>query len=144
MAGSLSNYGEQLILNLIFRKTQSGAVAPDNLYVGLTKGAIYDSQLSTSQLANEVTDGHYNRQYVTFGAPVVDGEGSSTVATNNRDVAFGPWDLSETEDITHGFICDAAVGDANIIAWMQLDFAKKPNGGDMLVFYEGDMKLLLD
>jgi hypothetical protein len=147
MAGSLTRYGEQLILNLAFRNAQSSVQAPTTLYVGLTTAAIQDGDTMLEVKENEVKDANYRRASVTYKAPEV--EGSITKITNiGGQIAFGPWNADSPVNITHCFITDkdAPLDDttANVIAWMNLTVAKKPGQGDMLVFYEGDIKLTLN
>jgi hypothetical protein len=152
MAGSLTNHGEKLALNLIFRKGMAVPggtpnVAPDGttgLYIGLAKGVINEtSTIGAPNAITEVTDTHYNRQHFTFNEPITDGSGYAVVK-NVEDIQFGPWDVTEVGAITYCFITDAQNGVGNIIAYMSLDASKTPAMGDMLVFYADGLAFSID
>jgi len=142
MAGSLTNYGESLSLNLMFRKT---GTAPDALYLGLTTASFSETATLNDLSGIEILiGGLVVRRQVAFSAPAVGGD-NRTAIKNTSDVAFGPWQVAAGSPVTHAFITDAASGTAgNIIAWMQLDEAKTPGAGDMLVFYANDLVFTLD
>lgn len=139
MPGSLTRYGEQLALNLLFRKT---GTAPTDLFLGLATAEIYDT--STLATISEVVDTHYNRQLVSFTAPAV-GADNKTAIQNTVDVSFGPWANISPSAITHCFVCDVIAGTSgNILAWLALDVPKTPGQGDMLVFYANGLVFTLD
>jgi hypothetical protein len=150
MAGSLTNYGEKLAMNILFRKGMaapggSPTSAPDGasgLYIGLAKGTITETNVLTTQVT-EVTDANYHRQHFTFTEPVEDVTGYAVVK-NSADIQFGPWAAGEASAITYCFITDAQNGSGNIIAYMSLDASKTPASGDMLVFYADGLAFSID
>jgi hypothetical protein len=150
MAGSLTNYGEKLAMNVLFRKGMSApegspTSAPNGatgLFIGLAKGTITENNVLTSQVT-EVTDANYHRQHFTFTEPVEDVTGYAVVK-NTGDIQFGPWAANEAQAITYCFITDAQNGTGNIIAYMSLDSPKTPASGDMLVFYADGLAFSID
>jgi hypothetical protein len=158
MAGSLTRYGESYILKLAFK---GQGTPPQTLFIGLattnTPGAVFNDSMTLLNLADsssgiqEVNDGNYNRQIIEFYDPIV-GVDNKTGITNDGNIQFGPWladslmqDGITPLPVTHCFITDAVTGTSgNIIAWMTLDNSKNPTAGDMLVFYDGDIRFTLD
>lgn len=158
MAGSLTRYGESFILNLVFKGV---GTLPSTLFIGLattnTPGAVFNDDMTLANLADvgsgiqEVKDGNYNRQIIEFYDPNI-GVDNKTGISNEGNIQFGPWltdslmpDGTTPLPVTHCFITDSVVGtEGNIIAWMSLDNPKEPTAGDMLVFYDGDIRFTLD
>lgn len=158
MAGSLTRHGESYILNLAFKGV---GTLPTTLYIGLattnTPGAVFNDDMTLANLADtgfgiqEVKDGNYDRQIIQFYDPAI-GADNKTGISNQGNIQFGPWltdslmqDGTTPLPVTHCFITDTILGTSgNIIAWMSLDNPKEPTAGDMLVFYDSDIRFTLD
>jgi len=101
MAGSLTNIGEELMLNLVFRST---GTAPTNIYLGLATNDVSTETLEdTSVFADviEEDDAGYIKQEVIFNAPT-QVSGKATI-DNNADLEFGPWSADADSAITYAF-----------------------------------------
>ncbi|MBM7623715.1 phage tail fiber protein [Sporohalobacter salinus] len=121
MAGNLTNIGEKLALNLLFRNT---GTPPTDIYLGLATGKIEDSDdLST---ITEEDDQAYSRQKVTFTAPGNNGEGATEII-NNEAIKFGPWDADADNDITYAFFVD---DQDRLLTWFKLPQPKAPTSGE--------------
>lgn len=138
MAGSLSNAGEELALNMLFRNT---GTKPSAVYLGLATSAVGESD-GLGDITEE-DDAGYSRLEVTFGAPS-QVEGAATVE-NSAQLEFGPWSAEADNAITHAFLCDAETGTSgDILAWFELPNSKQPVSGESLIVTVGDCKFDLD
>ena len=130
MAGNLTDAGETLALNLLFR---NAATPPTDIYLGLATAAVGDADdLST---ITEEDDGAYSRQAVTFTTPADNGSGA-TETTNDAAIEFGPWGADADNAITYAFLTDAQTGnttsDGDILAWFELPQSKTLASGETL------------
>lgn len=126
MAGQLSNAGEELALNMLFRNT---GTKPTNVYLGLTTVAVAEAN-GLADITEE-GDATYARQEITFAAPAQEG-GKGTVK-NSAAINFGPWTANALAPITHAFITDVSTGTAGVIlAYFTLPDAKSPVLGETL------------
>lgn len=130
MAGSLTDAGEMLALNLLFRNT---GTMPSNIYLGLATATIDDTDdLST---ITEEDDSAYARQAVTFTTPADNGSGAMEI-TNDAAIEFGPWGSVADNAVTYAFLTDAQTGnttsDGDILAWFELPQSKTPASGETL------------
>ena len=120
MAG-LTNEGEELALNLLFRNT--GEI-PTNVYLGLATASIDDTDTLSS--ITEENDANYNRQEINFSAPEqISGDGT---IKNNSEIVFGPWSADADNPITHAFITDASSGTTGkLLSAFELPESKQPS-----------------
>jgi hypothetical protein len=115
MAGQLSNKGEEIALNAVFRGGSS-------VYLGLSTSAITDTTLLSG--VTEPTDSSYARKVITFGAPTQ----VSNVTTVQNDVAidYTAWVTNAPAKFTYAFITTAQTGTTgDILAWFALDVANQ-------------------
>ena len=126
MAGSLTNEGEELVLEMLLR---NNALPPEQLHLGLATSPLDDA--STLSSISEVDDANYARLPVNFTAPTQIGDRATCY--NDDDIQFGPWDVDEDQSITGAFLTDASSGTTGkIIAWFPLPEAKQPLSGETL------------
>ena len=141
MAGSLSNSGEALALNMLFRNT---GTSPSAIYLGLITDAAGTLDES-SGLADitEVDDVGYQRLEVVFDAPSLI-SGKQTIQ-NSSQLEFGPWDSDEDAGITYVFLCDAASGTTgDILGLFELPSVKSPLAGESLIVTAGNLSFNID
>lgn len=128
MAGSLSDYAEDAVLDHLFRNT--ALTSPATVYAALFTAAPSDSGGGT-----EVSGGSYARVAVTFGAA------SGGATDNTAIIDFG------TATANWGTIVAMAVFDAatagNMLAWADLATSKTVNNGDAARFSVGDLDITL-
>jgi len=123
MAGSLTNAGEALALNEVFRGT-------DDIYVGLSTSPIYD----TYGLANivEEDDPNYVREIINFSNPVNDDMGGYMIE-NDILVEFPAYSEAADNEIIYAFLTkEATATTGDIIAYADLGAGKLPSAGDKL------------
>jgi len=133
MAGCLTDYAEELVLNALFRNT---GTMPTNVYLGLATSIV--DETSTLADITEEDDSGYARKAVTFSAPVQSGTGSAEVE-NDAQIEFGPWSAAADQPITHAFLCDAETGTSgNVIAYFEFSAAKQPGAGESLLVAIGN------
>jgi hypothetical protein len=126
MAGSLSNYTEDAILNAIFRNG-TFPITGTTIYFSLFTAAPSDAGGGT-----EVTGGSYARVAVlrnvttNFDAPA-DNAGSQQTANTNA-ITF-PSPTANWGTVTHMGVHDAASA-GNLIAWADLTTSRVINNGD--------------
>lgn len=138
MAGSLTNYAKELILDALFRNT---GTMPTNVYLGLSTSTI-DETTSLSSITEE-NDAGYVRREVTFSTPTQSGSGPAEVE-NEAQIEFGPWSVSADNPIIYAFLCDAEMGTSgNIIAYFELSSAKEPSAGENLLVAIGNCNFSL-
>lgn len=135
MAGSLTNAGEALALNEVFR-------GDDDIYVGLATSTITE----TDDLATivEEDDANYVRELITFTAPVDDGTGSFKI-DNDALVEFPAFSDDADNNITYAFITkEATATSGDIIALADLGPGKMPGAGGKLYIPAGGLVITLD
>ncbi|HMA60782.1 MAG TPA: hypothetical protein VKN64_10890 [Halanaerobiales bacterium] len=135
MAGSLTNAGETLALNTVFRGT-------DDIYVGLATSTITE----TDDLATiiEEDDANYIRELITFTAPADDGTGVFKIE-NDSLVEFPAFSSDADNNITYAFITkEASATSGDIIAFADLGSGKLPGAGDKLFIPAGGLSISLD
>ena len=138
MAGSLTDYAEELVLNALFRNT---GTMPSGVFLGLSTSVVEETSLLSS--ITEENDAGYSRKTVTFSAPVQSGSGPAEVE-NDAQIEFGPWSAAADQPITHAFLCDVETGTAgNIIAYFELSAAKQPGAGESLLVAIGNCNFSL-
>ena len=139
MAGSLTDYAEELALNMLFRNT---GTMPSAIYLGLSTSLV--DETSTLASITEEDDSGYARQTVTFAAPAQSGTGPAEVE-NDAQIEFGPWTVAADLPITHAFLCDAETGTSgNILAYFDLPSSKQPGAGESLLVTIGNCSFSLD
>lgn len=135
MAGSLTNAGETLALNSLFRGT-------DDIYVGLATSQVTE----TDGLANivEEDDANYLREIITFTVPVLDGSGLSKIE-NDTLIEFPAFSTAADNNIIYAFIAkEATATTGDIIAYADLGAGKLPGAGDKLFIPAGGLVITLD
>ena len=135
MAGSLTNAGETLALNTVFRGT-------DDIYVGLATSTITE----TDDLATivEEDDANYIRELITFGLPIDDGAGGFKIENDNL-IEFPAFNAAADNNITYAFITkEATATSGDIIAFADLGSGKQPGSGDKLYIPEGGLVITLN
>jgi hypothetical protein len=129
MAGNMSNYLENTIINAVLRGIPF--TSPTNVYA-----ALYTSAPTDADTGVEVSGGGYARQVVTFVNP------SNGITSNSTDIAWpaatGAWGV-----VTHVGIRDAAVG-GNLLFWGQLPSGRTVNNGDIFKLLAASIGLTLD
>lgn len=133
MAGAMSNYLEEKILNAIFRNQTFSS--PTDVYIGL-----YTSDPTDNDSGTEVTGGGYVRQKITFNAPTqVSGKAQLVNATDIKfPIATGAWGT-----VTHIALRDANVS-GNLLFYGAISTPKTISVDDQLIFQAGDIKISLD
>ncbi len=135
MAGSLTNYSEELILNILFRNT---GVSPPGTYLGLSTSEILEDTLLDSIV--EESDANYERKELLFTSPSQIAE--TAVVKNSNKVVFGPWSTDAAAPIIWAFICDEQVGvSGNILAYFKLPNVRQPAAGESLTILVDDCTL---
>ena len=138
MAGSLTDYAEELVLNALFRNT---GTMPTNVYLGLATSIV--DETSTLADITEEDDSGYARQETTFSAPV-QSTGPAEVE-NDAQIEFGPWSAAADNPINYAFLCDAETGTTgNILAYFELPSPKQPGAGESLLVTIGNCSFSLD
>ena len=135
MSGSLTNAGETLALNKVFR----GA---DDIYVGLATSIINE----TDDLATiiEEDDENYTRKLVTFSSPVDDGTGVFKIE-NNSMIEFPAFSAAADNNITYTFITkEVSATSGDILAFADLGTGKQPGDGDKLYIPTGGLVITLN
>jgi hypothetical protein len=130
MAGSFSDYSEDLVLDWLF--TTASATRPTSWYVALYTVAPTDSGGGT-----EVSGNSYARTAVTF---TVSGT-SPTLATNSAAVEFPTASGSWGTIVAMG-VMDASTS-GNLLAWADLTANKTIGTGDVLRFNTGEIDITL-
>ena len=126
MAGSLSNYTEDQILNAIFRNATFAITGTTNYY------SLFTVAPSDTGGGTEVTGGSYARVAVArnvttnFGAPS-DVAGSET--TSNSNAITFPAPTANWGTVVAMGIHDASTA-GNLIAWADLTTSRTINNGD--------------
>lgn len=112
MAGQLSNKGEELVLNTLFRD------GTKPVYLGLSTSIIDDT--STLATISEVNVGSYTRRPVTFSVPTQ--ESDKATIKNSANVDFSAWSIDQPTTIISAFLTYAQTGTAgDILAYFSLD-----------------------
>ena len=139
MAGSLTDYAEELALNMLFRNT---GTMPTSTYLGLATSTVTEEDdLST---ITEEDDPGYSRKEVTFNEPVQSETGPAVVESKTQ-IEFGPWSEDADNNIIYGFLCDAKTGTTeNILVPFELPSHKKPSAGESLIVTIGNCSFSLD
>lgn len=116
MSGQLSNKGEELALNAVFKG--------QTVYVGLSRSSAPLTDTSTLSSVTEVTDTAYSRKVITFGN--VAQEGGVGVLKNTVQIDFAPWNANSPSNITAVFLTYSATGTSgDIIAYYNIPLASQ-------------------
>jgi len=135
MAGSLTNAGETLALNKVFRDN-------DDIYVGLATSTINEADDLATII--EEDDANYIRKLITFTSPVDDGTGSFKIE-NDVLVEFPAFSADADNNITYAFITkEFTATSGDIIAFADLGSGKQPGAGDKLYIPAGGLVISLD
>ncbi len=135
MAGSLTNAGEALALNKVFRDN-------DDIYVGLATSTINEADDLATII--EEDDANYIRKLITFTSPVDDGTGSFKIE-NDVLVEFPAFSADADNNITYAFITkEFTATSGDIIAFADLGSGKQPGAGDKLYIPAGGLVISLD
>lgn len=133
MAGELSDYGEVLGLNAIFRDF--------NIYVGLATSTITDTD-GIADIA-EVSDANYSRNLVSFSIPAQE-SGKGTIK-NSGGVEFGPWAAEQVDAVSYVFLTDSnIIGEGNIVAYAELPSAKSPKIDELILLRAEDLVIQMN
>ena len=135
MAGNLTNIGEELALNLLFRNTDT---KPSTISLGLATAPVEDADDLTT--ITEEDDAGYSRQVIDFTAPSDNGNGDTEI-TNNAIVEFGPWDANADNAITHAFLVD---DQDRLLTWFELPQSKTPAAGETLTVPVNELVFNID
>jgi|GEM_PF-3599751 len=137
MPGSLSNYCEELALDILFRNS---GISPPGTYLGLSTSEIVDDTLLDSII--EENDANYERKELLFTSPSQIDE--TAVIKNSNKIVFGPWSLDAAAAVTHAFICDVQSGiEGNILAYFKLPNIRQPSAGETLTILVDDCTLTI-
>ena len=132
MAGSLTNYAEEMILDHIFGRAPFAEV--ETPYLGLFTEAPSDAGGGT-----EVSGSAYARVAIT----TLMSDASGGTITNGSDITFAAADGGNWGTVTHFAIFDA-ITDGNMIAWADLTVQRAVNDGDVIKFSAGELDMTLD
>lgn len=130
MAGSLSNYAENKVLDHVMGKT---AFTMPTAYL-----ALYTVAPSDSAAGTEVSGGSYARQAIAANMAAA----SAGSMANSAQIAF-PAATANWGTVVAFAIMDAASA-GNMLWWGDLSASKTVNSGDTLVFNTGQLTLTLD
>lgn len=140
MAGSLSDYMEKRILDLVFGNT--AYTIPTTYYVGLSTTTIADSATGTTGIT-EPSGNNYARASVannTTNFPA--STGTTSTKTTGADITFntpsGSWGT-----VTDFFIADAVTA-GNIICYGSLGSSQTISSGNTVRFSTGSLTITLD
>lgn len=125
---SLTNYGEEQILNATLRGQNMTGVTP---YV-----ALFTSNPGETGEGTEVSGGGYERVQATFTAP------SNGTCSNSTDIVF-PTATSSWGTITHFAIMSAATG-GNMWYYGPIDKATTVNANGTFKFPAGNLTFTID
>jgi hypothetical protein len=137
MAGSFSDYWENVILDHVFKT--SAHTAATNIYIALCTTAPTDATTGSGLSAVEVaTSFGYSRQLCnTWDAAA----GGATENTQSETFAQA---TSDWGSVTHFALVDAAGESAgNMLAWGSLAVLKNIQSGDTAKFAAGDIDVVL-
>lgn len=112
-----------------FSYAKAAAILNQEFRTGTVYLALYTSNPTGADTGTEVSGGGYERQQITFSAPVAEG-GKQTIKNDAKvefSVAEGDWGT-----ITHVGIRDAATG-GNLIAFAELAAPRTIMAGDRFV-----------
>lgn len=127
MANNLTDYGEVLALNLMFRNT---GTMPSAWYLAVYTAAPGEAAATGTEVSTSGTA--YARQALTFGAPT---SGAGITATTNAQT-FGPATGSGFGTCTDIQIMDASTA-GNALAYGPMTASKTVAAADSLVFAIG-------
>lgn len=127
---SLTNYGEQKILDHILRNTAFPSVNP---YLALFKSNPGEGGI----VSGEVSGGGYVRQPVVFSEISSEGEMKNSAVVTFPE-ATDAWGL-----ITHWGIMDSQSG-GNMILYGDVDEAKQVGKSDLIKFNQGNLTVTID
>jgi hypothetical protein len=140
MAGSLSDFMEKRILDLIFGNT--AYTVPTTLYFGLSTTTIADSATGTTGIT-EPSGNAYARASVannTTNFPV--STGTAATKTTGADITFatptGSWGT-----VTDFFIADALTA-GNILCYGNLGASQTISSGNTVKFSTGSLTITLE
>lgn len=130
MAGSLSNYAENKVIDHVLGKT---SFTMPTAYLALYTAAPTDAGGGT-----EVTGGSYARQAIAsaFGAA------SSGSSANTSQIAFTQASASWGTVVAFGILDASTAG--NLLWWGDLTSSKAVASGDTAVFNTGQLTVTLD
>lgn len=139
MAGSLTNAGEELALNLLFRGT---GTQPTNIYLGLATNDVSTNSIGEDAVVGDISeedDAGYSRQEVVFNAPT-QVSGKATV-DSNAEIEFGPWSADSDTAITYAFLID---NNDIVLGIFELPSSKQPMTGESILISAGNCVFDLD
>jgi hypothetical protein len=145
MPGSLTNIGEEIVLEFLFNNSsrQIGFV-----FLGLIAGGQITEQDNLLSIVNgeiEVQDENYQRQIITFSSPLVDQETGEGYVENENEIQFGPWAADQPVEITQAFITDTLSGGSGLLlAHLELTHSRQPKAGSFLDILSGDLVFKID
>jgi len=134
MAGSLTNIGEELALNLLLRNS---GTQPTDIFIGLATNSPSSNPLGEDSVladVDEVDDLGYAKQEVVFSAPVKI-ENDISAVENNSQIEFGPWEEDEDIGVNYAFLVD---NNDNLIGIFELPSVKEPVSGESLIIVENN------
>lgn len=126
MAGTKSNYLENIIINTVLRNTTYSQVA--TVYV-----ALYTSDPTDADSGTEVSGGSYARVSCAFDA--ASGGATANTSTLTFPTATGSWGT-----ITHFGVRDASTG-GNLLYHGDLTVPKTVTSGDVVIFSAGELDI---
>jgi hypothetical protein len=140
MAGSLSDYMEKKILDLVF-----GNIAytiPTNYYVGLSTTTIADSATGSTGITEPSGNGYARATVANNSTNFPTSTGTTATKTNGADISFntpsGSWGT-----VTDFFIADALTG-GNIVCYGTLGTSQTISSGNTVKFNTGSLTITLD
>ncbi|GAI63523.1 unnamed protein product [marine sediment metagenome] len=125
---NISNYLEEILLNLMFRATAYPGGAPATVYCGLVDNVGTDAELEAGTLTHEITTYTGDRKAITFKVPAQVGADPASKATIKNDPAI-EFENMPAMTVKYAIVCDAATG-GNILYWCPLAAEKTCNAGD--------------
>lgn len=131
MAGSLSNYAENKVLDHIMGK--AAFTMPTTAYLAAFTAAPTDAGGGT-----EVSGGSYARQAITSAM----GAASNGAQTNSSQISFPTASASWGTVVAFGIFDAITAG--NLLWWGDLSASKAVGNGDTLVFNASQLTLTLD
>jgi hypothetical protein len=136
-----SNYTEEATLKHIFQNASTNGTAwntaTTDIYVSLHTG----SPGEANDGANEISDGNYARQQVTFGDVTVVSDTASL--SSNVTVQFPQATVAYSANVTHLGLYDASSA-GNLLFYGSLSTEKQVTVGDVFQINSGSLTVTLD
>lgn len=143
MLGSLTNEGEQYILNLILRNV---GTIEENWYLGLATEVLTEDSTLTDVV--EPADDGYERKLLSFDSPALNTDDNYEVQSTEL-VEFGPWLADEgtaesSVTIKSIFITSADTGTTGLLLTYDDVTERQPLEGQSFILMAGNCKVSLD